>query len=351
MTTPDPDTEAGLEAGGLGLLEPRATPPGGAPAPQDELPRQLRPGLSRGDRVFRRTATGAGAVTLLFLALIGAFLLIRALPAFRSQGLHFFTGTKFQTSGSRPDFGIAAVIYWTVVIAVIALVVAVPVSLLSAVFLTEYVPRRLRRPLTALVDLLAAVPSIIFGLWGLLVLQDHVTPTVDWLAHHLSFLPFFHARNQQYAGSALMAGLVVSLMVLPITTSIMREVFSQAPLGEREAALALGSTRWGMVRTVVLPFGRGGIVGATMLGLGRALGETIAVAVIISPLFAVRADVLTSGANSVASLIALQFGEANTLGISALMAAGLTLFALTLLVNTAASFVVARSRSGAGVDA
>lgn len=320
-----------------------------------ETPRTLRPGLSQGDRAFRGLATGSGILTLLLLVVIGAFLLLRSVPAFRSQGLRFFTNTQFNTTAGAPiSFGVAAILFWTVVIAVIALVIAVPLSILAAVFLTEYAPRRVRKLLTTLVDLLAAVPSIIFGLWGLLVLQGQVVGTSGWLARHLSFLPFFddgHPTTPNYTSSALIAGMVVSLMVIPITTSVAREVLSQAPLGEKEAALALGSTRWGMVRTVCLPFARGGIIGGTMLGLGRALGETIAVAVIISPIFTIRPDILSAGANGVAPLIALRFGVASQdIGIPALMAAGLTLFALTLVVNFLASVVVARSRSGAGVE-
>jgi phosphate transport system permease protein len=153
-----------------------------------------------------------------------------------------------------------------------------------------------------------------------------------------------------FTGSAFIAGTVVSLMVLPITASVVREVFSQTPVGEREAALALGSTRWDMIKTVVFPFGRGGIIGGSMLGLGRALGETIAVALIISPTFEISPRLLQTGANSVAALIALKFGEANGIALSALMAAGLALFVVTLAVNFVASFVVSRSRSGAGVE-
>jgi phosphate transport system permease protein len=316
-----------------------------------QAPSRIVTDLTPGDRIFRGTATGAGGLTLLLLAMIGFFLFQRSLPALQHEGLGFLTGSTFRLSGSNPHFGIAAVLYWTVVIAVIALAVAVPVSLCAALFLVEYAPPAVRGPLTGLVDLLAAVPSLVYGLWGVFFLQPHMVGTVGWLARHLSFLPPFAASRPNYTGSALIAGLVVSIMVVPITTSVMREVFAQTPPAEKEAALALGSTRWGMVRAVVLPFGRGGLVGGTMLGLGRALGETIAVALIISPIFTIRADILSVGANGVAPLIALNFGEAASgLPLSALMAAGCALFAMTLVVNFAASIVVARSRSGGGVE-
>ena len=236
-------------------------------------------------------------------------------------------------------------------ISAIALLLAVPVAIAVALYINEYAPRRLRRPLTALVDLLAAVPSVIYGLWGLAYLQDHLVGFSGWLTDKLGFIPPFSTTGKSFSGSAFIVGVVVGLMVLPICTSVMREVFSQTPPGEKEAALALGATRWGMIRTVVLPFGRGGIVGGTMLGMGRALGETIAVALLVNPSYLISAHILQSGSNSIAALIANFFANASqSRGIPALMAAGLTLFAVTLIVNFFASIIVARSRSGAGVE-
>ena len=220
-----------------------------------------------------------------------------------------------------------------------------------ALYINEYAPRRLRRPLTAFVDLLAAVPSVIYGLWGLAYLEDHLVVFAAWTHDKLGWVPIFATTRPTFVHSSFIAGVVVALMVLPICTSVMREVFSQAPPGEKEAALALGASRWGMIRTVVLPFGRGGIIGGAMLGLGRALGETIAVALLISPLYTISPHILEAGSNSVAALIANQFGDATqAYGIPALMAAGLTLFVVTLLVNFGASVIVARSRSGKGVE-
>jgi len=317
----------------------------------EDKPRKILPSRGRADRVYRRLASGAGLFTLLILVLIGLFLVIRALPAFRQMGLAFLTTTQWQPDGVRHQFGIAAILYWTAVIAVIALLIAVPISIAGALFINEYAPRRLRRSLTALVDLLAAIPSVIYGIWGLAFLQPQFVGVSKWITDNLGFVPIFKTNGVNYAGSALIAGVVVSLMVVPICTSVMREVFSQTPPSEKEAALALGASRWGMIRAVVLPFGRGGIIGGAMLGLGRALGETIAVALIISPVTVISPHILQSGANSVAALIALQFGEATQkYGIPALMAAGLSLFVVTLVVNFFASMVVARSRSGKGVE-
>ena len=306
---------------------------------------------TRTDRVYRGTALGAGLLTLVILVLIGFFLFLKAWPAFHQMGFAFFTTQAWPaTFGPTSRFGIGALLYWTVVIATIALVFAVPVSIATALFLTEYAPLGIRRPLTSLIDLLAAVPSLIYGLWGFFFLQPRMIGLTSWLSRHLSFIPIFRVSTSNFKSSAFIAGTVVALMVVPICTSVMREVFSQAPPSEKEGALALGATRWGMIRAVVLPFGVGGIVGGSMLGLGRALGETIAIAIIISPIFVISPHILQSGANSIAAHIALRFGEATGLGLSALMAAGLALFLFTLLVNTLASIIVSRSRSGKGVE-
>jgi phosphate transport system permease protein len=319
--------------------------------PGSDQPRVIAVARTRGDRIFRRTAQGAGVTAFLIMGLIGLFLLLRALPALREANLGFITEVVWQPDVADPKFGIAAVMWGTFLIALIALTIAVPLSIATALFLTEYAPRRLRQPLGSMVDLLAAVPSLIYGIWGLFFLQPRLIGVSRFLSTHLGFLPFFKVSNATLLSSSpFIAGVIVSLMVVPICTSVMREVFSQTPPGEKEGALALGSTRWGMIRSVVLPFGRGGIIGGSMLGLGRALGETIAVAIIISPIFAITPRVLETGGNSVASLIALRFGESKDLGLSALMAAGLALFVVTLVVNMFASIVVSRSRSGKGVE-
>ena len=316
----------------------------------EDRPRDLgRQRRTTADRVYRAIGTSAGLLVLVILCLIGIFLLVRSLPAFRLAGLHFFTTSAWEPDAATHQFGIAAVLYWTIVMACMALLIAVPLSVFAAVYLTEFAPRRIRGPLVTLIDLLAAVPSLIFGLWGAYFLMPRMIGTSRWISVHLGWIPIFRVTTPDFASSAFIVAIVLALMVMPIVTSISREVFSQVPVGEKEAALALGGTRWGMVRKVVLPYGRGGIIGASMLGLGRALGETIAIVIIASPLFVIRPNVLQLGTNSVAALIALRFGDASKeYGIPALMAAGLTLFMFTLLVNSVAAFVVNRSRSGKG---
>jgi phosphate transport system permease protein len=301
-----------------------------------------------GDHVYRLVAKTGGVLSLLLISLIGVFLVSKSLPALRVARWSFVTRSEWAPDGGR--FGISAVLFGTILIALIALVIAVPISIGAALYMTECAPPRLRRFLTATTDLMAAVPSLIYGLWGASYLESHATGVSRWLSTNLGFLPVFRVSRPQFAASAFIAGVVLSLMVIPICTAIIREVFSQTPPLEKEAALALGGTKWGMIRTVVLPFGRGGIVGGSMLGLGRALGETVAVTLIISPSFDHSIHILQSGANSIAALIALRFGEANGLALSALMAAGLALFTVTLIVNVAASFVVNRSRSGRAVE-
>ena len=315
-------------------------------------PREVVVLRTRPDRIFRRLAAAAGALTLVILVLIGLFLCVKGLPAIKDQGWAFFTTQVWNPPPRGNEFGIAALMYWTIVVALIALVIAVPVSIAAALFVTEFAPRRIRRPLTSLIDLLAAVPSLIYGMWGAAYLRPRMVGISAWLGKYLGFLPIFKPTTAFpiYGPSAFVAGVVVSLMVVPIVTSVVREVFSQVPPGEKEGALALGGTRWGMVRAVVLPFGRGGIIGGSMLGLGRALGETIAILLIVSPLFQIRANVIEAGAIPVAPLIANNFGESSGIALSGLLAAGFVLFVVTLLVNVGASSVIVRSRSGSGVE-
>lgn len=318
-------------------------------------PRRLRPGVLRSDQLFRGGVAAGGVSVLAIMALVGLFLVARAFHALQTTGLSFLTTSEWSPDSHK--FGIAAVLSGTVFIALVALSFSVPLATGTALFISEVAPRRLKNLCVAMVDLMAAVPSIVYGLWGFKYLQGHVIGVARWLSTWVSWIPIFKVNGADptnplaspsvYTASTFIAGLVVALMVVPISCSIMREVFSQAPLGEREGAYALGATRWGMIRSVVLPFGRGGMIGAVMLGLGRALGETIAVYLIISPVFTINWHVLQSGSNSVSSLIVLRVGDASGFGLSALMAAGLALFVLTLIVNFTASAVVNRSRSGA----
>ncbi|MDQ6696642.1 MAG: phosphate ABC transporter permease subunit PstC [Actinomycetota bacterium] len=301
-----------------------------------------------GDRVYRAVVRTAGSATLILMALIGTFLLVQSLPALRSAHWSFLTQTEWNPDASK--FGIATLLLGTVLIAIEALLIAVPLAVGAALFVSEYAPPRLRRPITSVVDLLAAVPSLIYGLWGRFFLQPRLVKVSDWLSTHVAFVPIFKTKTTLLGGTTFIAGFVVAIMVLPLCTAIFREVFAQAPPGEKEGALALGGTRWGMIRTVVLPFGRGGIIGGSMLGLGRALGETIAVALIISPIYHDMVHILDRGGNSISALIALRFGESTPFGINALMAAGLVLFVVTLIVNAFASVIVSRSRSGQATE-
>ena len=315
----------------------------------DDQPGRPRTVATGSDRVFRGVLRGGGLLVLAITGLIAFFLIWRATSAFGKVGWSFLATGVWLPDQNR--FGIASILPNGLFIALIALVIAVPVGLMTALFISEYAPQRIRGALVAFIDLMAAIPSIIYALWGVFFLQPRVISTVRWVADHLGFIPLLKVPGGDtpsfFESSTFIAGLVVSLMVIPIVTSISREVFAQTPVSEREAAYALGSTKWGMIRTVVLPYGRAGIVGAIMLGFGRAMGETIAVSLIISPVWTLVTHVLATGGMSIPALIALRYGESTPEMIAALMAAGLVLFLVTLLVNALAGIIVTRSRTGA----
>lgn len=314
----------------------------------EDRPRTITTRVSGADLAFRTLARLAGLLVLAITGLIAAFLVDRASSTLHAVGWHFLT--NFQWILNNHDLGVGAILPDTIFIALIALIIAVPIALAVAVFISEYAPQGLRRPLIALIDLMAAIPSILYGIWGFFWLMPRFIGTERWISDHLGFIPFLKVPGTfepgNFEDSTFLAGVVVSLMIIPIVASISREVFSQAPQGEREAAYALGSTRWGMVRAVVLPYGRGGVIGAVMLGFGRAMGETIVVSLIISQLFTIVTHPLRSGGNSIAALIAQDYGESTPGMISALIAAGLVLFIVTLIVNAIAATIIARSRSG-----
>lgn len=344
------------------LLEGELDEPGDdgpvAPSVATDQPRPLDPGLPPTDHVFRGIARGIGLFVLLMTGSIGLFLGYQAIPTLNHYGFSFFTETQWIPS--RDQIGIAAVLVGTVEVALISLLVGFPIALLTALYISEYAPTWLRSTLVALIDLMAAVPSVIYGIWGAAMLQPQAINVSRWLSQNLSWLPLFKVHTDpnaaswaqtQYTASAFIAGLVVAMMVIPLACAVMRGIFAQAPIGEREAAYALGATRWGMVRSVVLPFGRGGIIGGTMLALGRALGETVAVLLIISPAYHIKIQILSVGTQTVSALIASLFGEATHRQLAALLTAGFILFLMTLGVNTIAAIFVNRSRSGAGTDA
>ena len=321
-------------------------------------PRRLSRKATGGDRVFEAGARAVGATVLVVTGGIGAFLAWQSVPTLQRYGWSFFTESAWQPEADV--LGIKAVLVGTVSIAGVAMAFAFPLAVLTALYISEYAPAGVKSTLVSLVDLMAAVPSIIYGMWGYFLVMPHAAAFSLWLHQHLGWIPLFAVEadpnaavwdQSRYIGSAFCAGIAVAMMVLPMSCAVMRQVFSQTPPGEKEAALALGATRWGMIRSVVLPFGRGGIIGGTMLGLGRALGETIAVLLIISPDFVVKPRILEVGTNSVSALIAGRFGDASAAQLSALLTAGFVLFCITLVVNTLAAMIVARSRSGAGTDA
>jgi len=325
-------------------------------APSDS-PRDIAPSLPRSDKIFVGASRTVGLTVLAVTGSIGVFLAYQGVPTLQRYGLGFFTENLWQPE--RDVLGISAVLLGTFTVAAVAMTIAFPLALTTALFISEYAPPRLRSTLVSAIDLMAAIPSIIYGLWGLLLIQPHALYVARWLQQYLGWFPLFHVGTDpnaptlaatRYTASAFIAGIAVSMMVLPMACAVMRQVFSQTPQGEKEAALALGATRWGMVRAVVLPFGRGGIIGGTMLSLGRALGETIAVLLIVSPAYDLKVRPLETGANTISSLIAGRFGEATPAQLSALLAAGFVLFIITLVVNTIAATIVNRGRSGSTTE-
>lgn len=313
----------------------------------EQQPRSLARTLTRGDKVFRSLCAAAAAVSLFIIGGTAIFLATKAVPALQETGVKDF----FTTSVWNPtvgDYGVLGLLIGTVIIASVALFAAVPLALGLALFINEYAPARVRRTLTSAVDLLAAMPSIIFGMWGLAALQVPMVGVATWFSEHLSAIPFLRVDpDASLTRSSFITGTVVALMIVPIITSVSRDVMAQCPRSQCEAALALGGSRWGMIREVLLPFGRAGIVGAVLLGFGRALGETIAITLVISFVVQANPHILESGGGSIASLIAIKFPEAQSEEISALIAAGLALFAMTLVVNLGARAIVRRTQIAA----
>jgi phosphate transport system permease protein len=293
--------------------------------------------------LFSALAHAAGVAVLLLMLAIAGFLLARAAPAFRASGWRFLTEQTWFPDATPAKFGIAALAFGTTISAIGAIVLAVPVAIGSALFLTELAPPALGRWIGYLLDLLAAVPSVVYGLWGVYFLVPQLVPVGKWLDASIGFIPIFDNRSGIYGRSIFAASVILAIMVIPIVAAISREVFRQVPGADKEAAQALGATRWETIRLAVLPYSRGGIVGAVMLGLGRALGETIAVALVLAATFKVDFHVLEPGGNTIAANIATKFGESGAGGRSALIASGLVLFAITLVVNGVARAVVYRS--------
>ena len=297
-----------------------------------------------GDRVFAGTAKGAGILILVILAGVAAFLVVEAVPALTAPA------EDIPGDGGLASY-IAPLVFGTLLAAVIALLVATPLAVAIALFIGYYAPRRLAQGLGYLVDLLAAIPSIVYGFWGIFWLAPKLVPFYEWLERRLGFIPLFAGPASTTGRTMLTAGLVLAVMILPIVSAISREVFLQVPSLHREAALALGATRWEMIRMAVLPYGRSGVVGGAMLGLGRALGETMAVAIVLSVSGGITFDLISSSnPSTIAANIALQFPESSGLAVNTLIASGLVLFVITLAVNVFARWIVTRRADFSGAN-
>ncbi|WP_270886861.1 phosphate ABC transporter permease subunit PstC [Pedococcus sp. 5OH_020] len=301
-----------------------------------------------GDRLFGGAAQGAGILVIALVTLVGLFLLWQAVPALARNEAGFLTSREWTVSGDHPRFGIVELLWTTVVSSLIAMAIAVPVGVAVALFITQYAPRWLAKPAANLVDLLAAVPSIIYGLWGLRTFGPKYEPVQTFLQDKLGAFPLLSKTSVSGSGTVMFIGIVLAIMVLPIVTALSREVFAQTPVAHKEGALALGATRWEMIRTAVLPFGRPGVISASMLALGRALGETIAVTIIVSTLAdqTVWSWSLFNGGETFASRIAnnaQEFDSPQKAG--AFIAAGLVLFILTFIVNAVARIVIERRKA------
>ena len=303
-------------------------------------PTQAKPVTQLGDRIFAGAARGAGIFILVVLAGVAIFLIAQAVPAIVAPASALPGGVGLVAY-------IFPLVFGTLLAAVIALLIATPLAVAVALFITHFAPRRLAQGLGYLIDLLAAVPSIVYGLWGVAVLAPATLGLTTWLNTYFGWLPFFAGPVSATGRTMLVAGLVLAVMILPIITAVSREVFRQTPKLHEEAALALGATRWEMIRMAVLPFGRSGVVSGAMLGLGRALGETMAVAIVLSVSGGVTVNLISSGnPSTIAANIALQFPESSGIDVNALIASGLVLFAITLAVNMAARAIISRTERG-----
>jgi len=311
-------------------------------------PREITTKPRFSDRVFRTIVTSVGALSVTILTLIGLFLASRGFATFREEGLSFITGFEWQQytddAGNRvSNLGIGAMLIGTILVAVVALIVAVPLSVFCALYLTFYAPTKVKNGLVTLIDLMASFPSILFGMWGYFVLMPSAEYWAKLLNKYLGWIPVFDVQAPLFTRSPFIAGLVLATMIIPIVTSVSREVFSQTPLDRIQAAYALGANKWSVIKTVVLPFGANGVVGGSMLGLGRALGETVAVFTVLNIVYAPNFQVLFGSGGNVASHIIAYWSDATEYETGALLGAGFVLFLMTLLVNFSADFIVNRA--------
>lgn len=312
-------------------------------------PREISTEPRLSDKVFRGVVTVGGLSSLVVLGLIALFLAYRGYEVLRQEGIGFITKAEWSITLDESanvvesQFGLAAMLVGTILCSLVAVVIAVPISVFSALFLNFYAPQWMKKILVAIIDMMAAFPSILFGIWGFLVLMPSVEYWGKLINKYLGWIPLFEVKPYFFTRSPFVAGVVLAIMIIPIITSVSREVFAQAPLDRIQAAFALGATRWAMIKAVVIPYGRSGVVGGAMLGLGRAMGETVAVYTVLNIVFQINWHVLLGAGGNVASLIILKFGEASAYEIKALMAAGLVLFFLTLSVNALANLIVKKT--------
>jgi phosphate transport system permease protein len=314
--------------------------------PADDVPIPLKPSPTGIDRAFRALLLASASFVLLILVAIVVFLAVKGWPAITKFGTGFITGSVWSPDGGHA--GVLPLLVGSIAIALVALVVALPVSLATALMINEYLPPSLRPVLTSVVDLLATVPSIVYGFWGLELISHLQAPPARWLVAHFNFVPLLRTPTpNSYVSSIFACGLVSAITLIPIITSISREVMAQTPRDMCEAAYGLGGTRWGMVTDVILPFSRKGILSGALLGLGRGLGETMIVVLILSSANKLTPGLLgPNGLGSIAKEITSNFTTATPIGKSALILAGLVLFMSTLLVNMLARYIVDRSTRG-----
>ena len=287
------------------LLEPKTTP----------TPRVITTEPRFTDKVFRAVVTSGGLVSFVLLGLIGFFLIYNGFEAIRNAGFGFITGFDWVDAipeeNQPASYGIGAMLYGTIVTGILAMLMGVPVAVGTALFLSYYAPEWLKKPMVVVVDVMAAIPSIVYGLWGYFVLMPHAEYWAKLIHKYFGFIPFFDMPAPVFTRSPFIAGLVLAIMITPIVTAIAREVFAQTPLERIQAAYALGATKWSMIKAVVFPYGRGGVVGGAMLGLGRALGETVAVYTVLNLVYDIKIEILLSAGGNVASMIVNKFGEAD----------------------------------------
>ncbi|MGA1087276.1 MAG: phosphate ABC transporter permease subunit PstC [Ilumatobacteraceae bacterium] len=310
-------------------------------------PREMTVIYNRDDKIFRGIVTSGALTSLVVLGAIGLFLFLRGAQIFSDNGLNFLVGSNW-TAGSEDglipnDFSIGPMLVGTIVVSIIALVVAFPLAIGGALYLEFYAPQVVRKPLVTLLDLAASIPSLIFGLWGVQIFSSFGERWATLLNDRLGFIPIFGVEFENFGRSPFIAGCVLASLIIPITTSVAREVYSRTPRDLVDTCYALGGSKWGAIRAVVIPYGRSGVIGGAMLGLGRALGETVAVYLLLNLVFRYNFRILESEGGNVASLIATKFGEATDYELQALVAAGFVLFLLTLVVNMTATTIVQRN--------